>query len=355
TEREVDRGARPARRAASTGWRGGWTGRLAGLEPGRRMAVRVALAVGLVVLGVAIGMAARRLAGGDAPASVSSPPPGGAAAPGAADASTEPALRTAAAGPSRALPEPEAPRADEKTGAPAPGDTRAGASGDGDASAPLVEDLGTLLARRSPAATAADALDGLLEAWGQRPVQAELLSREQLLTVLAAEGLRAEPVAAGSLDETLAWDLPLLLELRALDGLPRLVAVLAADETGVRVRGLDEEPRRVARADLGAHLGDRGWVVWRDLGELPGVLRPGADTEAVDWLQGALSLLGLWSGPATGRYDAATIAGVRAFQAREGLEVDGTVGTRTRLRLYARLPTYELPRLGVAPVREDAP
>jgi len=156
-------------------------------------------------------------------------------------------------------------------------------------------------------------------------------------------------------ESTLAWELPLLLELRALDGLPRPVGLVAVEGDAVRVHGLGPEPRRVRREALAAHLGTRGWVVWRDAAELPRIIRPGSPTEAVDWLQGALAVLDLYRGPASGVYDAETIAGVRTFQEREGLVVDGTVGPRTRARIFARLPTLTLPRLGVETLAEASP
>jgi murein L,D-transpeptidase YcbB/YkuD len=303
----------------------------------------------LVVLGVGIGLAARRLVGDGGSAAVSAAPP----------AATGPALAARTARPVEAAPtgpEPAPKPTPEQAEAPREPAAEAQAQADpGDAAASdTVQDLIAVLARRSPAATAAESLDELLVAWGQTPLEVELLSVEQVLTALRAEGLRAEPVSVGSLDAALVWDLPMLLELRALDGLPRAVALLGVEDGEVRVGGLADDARRVPREDLARHLGGRGWVVWRDLGDLPPIVRPGSDREAVDWLQGALGVLGLWSGPASGVYDAETIAGVRAFQAREGLTVDGTVGARTKARLYARLPTYEMPRLGAVRLAEGA-
>ena len=74
-------------------------------------------------------------------------------------------------------------------------------------------------------------------------------------------------------------------------------------------------------------------------------MRPGANGPKVTWLQRSLMRLGVFRGVSHGRYDAATIAGVRALQQRLELGVDGTVGPVTKIQLYRALPGYTVPAL----------
>jgi peptidoglycan hydrolase-like protein with peptidoglycan-binding domain len=86
-------------------------------------------------------------------------------------------------------------------------------------------------------------------------------------------------------------------------------------------------------------------VVWRDFEKLPEVLRPPLRGAPVVWLQQALGRMGFYRGSLTGEFDGATITAVRALQTSLQIEVDGTVGRVTKLRLYDRLGSYAVPRL----------
>ena len=65
------------------------------------------------------------------------------------------------------------------------------------------------------------------------------------------------------------------------------------------------------------------------------VIRPGASGEDVRSVQNRLKLLGYYSGSLDGVYGAASVAAVQAFQQRNGLDVDGKVGTKTSELLYS--------------------
>ncbi len=66
-----------------------------------------------------------------------------------------------------------------------------------------------------------------------------------------------------------------------------------------------------------------------------GVLRKGSRGQAVRTLQKKLKDLGYYTGSVDGAYGDATIAAVRAFQARNKLTVDGAAGTSTLKVLYS--------------------
>ncbi|RJP69192.1 MAG: AAA family ATPase [Candidatus Abyssobacteria bacterium SURF_17] len=89
----------------------------------------------------------------------------------------------------------------------------------------------------------------------------------------------------------------------------------------------------------------RAFVFWKDFEQLNEILQAGDTGRQVAWLQTGLQTLGLFGGPVTGSFDAATEEAVRAFQQQGRLLLDGVVGPRTRLALYASLRQYSMPRL----------
>ncbi|MCP5056348.1 MAG: AAA family ATPase [bacterium] len=211
--------------------------------------------------------------------------------------------------------------------------------------APPGQDLGLALGRSSPAVTMATSLDALLETWQEVPLAADLLSLPDLVEALDDQGFSLLKLREARLATLRALDLPALLVLEALDGAPRYAAVTALWEEGLRLEGIGPVAFEVTDEQLLSHWTGEAFVPWRDFESLPSVIRPGAQGDSVRWLQQALTRLGLLRGTATGRYDAATIAGVRALQKRLELGVDGTVGPVTKIELYRALPGYVLPEL----------
>lgn len=91
------------------------------------------------------------------------------------------------------------------------------------------------------------------------------------------------------------------------------------------------------------------------------VIRPGASGEDVRSVQSRLKLFGYYSGSLDGVYGAESVAAVRAFQQRNGITVDGKVGTNTSELLYsdnaiaadasASATATPAPSYGVVPTR----
>ncbi len=107
-------------------------------------------------------------------------------------------------------------------------------------------------------------------------------------------------------------------------------------------------PERTVRVPLGeieAHWTGQAHAFWRDFEDLPPVLRAGDGGAVITWLQRALGSLGFYAQPANGAFDDATREAVRAFQSAQGLEPDGAVGPRTKIRLYTELGRYRVPAL----------
>jgi hypothetical protein len=154
------------------------------------------------------------------------------------------------------------------------------------------------------------------------------------------------PLRGASLTTLQRFDYPAILKLAALDGLPRYVLLSGIEDEDAVLGGIDAQRSiRVALSQVEAHWSGEAWLCWRDFEELPEILRPPLQGAPVTWLQETLGNLGFYDGGPTGQFDAETIAGVRALQESLEVEVDGTVGRVTKMRLYQELRRYDVPRL----------
>jgi general secretion pathway protein A len=206
--------------------------------------------------------------------------------------------------------------------------------------------LATMLARSSPAVTTATSLNALLEIWSEAPTGPELVSLPQALAILESRGLAVLPLRGASLETLQLFNYPAILELSALDGMPRFVLLTGLESDHAVIAGLGEGlPLRVSLAQVGDHWSGDAWVAWRDFEELPYILRPPLGGAPVIWLQQALGRMGFYDEAPTGEFDAATVKGVRDLQASLQIKVDGTVGRVTKIRLYEKLGHYAVPRL----------
>lgn len=89
----------------------------------------------------------------------------------------------------------------------------------------------------------------------------------------------------------------------------------------------------------------RAFIFWKDFEQPNEILQPGDSGGQVVWLQAALQSLGFYGYDLTGIFNDSTEEAVRSFQREKQLLIDGIVGPRTRLVLYAQLERYNMPRL----------
>ncbi len=215
---------------------------------------------------------------------------------------------------------------------------------------PSQEDFAEALALRAPGVTTSAALRGLLGNWGEdtRDVTT-LLSLRDARGEARRRGMRDIALSQASRRTLEVLDLPALLELRADDGALRTIALVGLEAARAQVYGVDENASRQVHWDeLATRWTGSAVVFWRDFEALPGVLARGMRGEGVFWLQSALAASGLYNGPASGYFDLATAAGVRAFQQLHQLRIDGSVGPVTKMALYKTLEGYDVPRLSDA-------
>lgn len=144
---------------------------------------------------------------------------------------------------------------------------------------------------------------------------------------------------------------PAVLAMAAPDGSVRHVVLreLAGDRARFAPGEGDGEGYEAGLDELGAHWTGALRVVWRDFEALTGRVALGASGPKVAWLQGALTRLGLYAGPTTGRFDATTQAAVVAFQRTRHLTPDGVLGPVTKMALYDALGGYPVAHLTPEP------
>lgn len=229
---------------------------------------------------------------------------------------------------------------------------------DAGASVPsTVENLGEALALRTPGSTASEALRAILDAWGL-PVEVEerpFVSFPELLGELHGRELAVLSLPRTDLTRLRLLDHPALLELRAADGVSRVVALRALGEETAWLAGVTPgTPVRVDLAEVERLWSREAYVVWQDFEGLPEVLRRGDVGSGVAWLQLSLQQLGFYRASLSARFDPATVEAVRSFQRARRLEPDGAVGPLTKMALYEALSRYAVPRLSAVPVTEAA-
>jgi general secretion pathway protein A len=324
---------------------------------------RVVPAAALVAIGILAGVAWQSLSGGGRADSASQPPR--VSAPPQQLAASSPAPRASSVARGAGMLSASEPGSADPVVAATPGEVAGeGRAGLGE---PAVEpdriaaipapaatprtrmprtDLATMLARSSPAVTTATSLGALLEVWNEAPTADELMSLPEALAVLKSRGLAVMRLRGASLETLQRLNYPAILEFSALDQTPRFVLLTGLDSGHALIAGIDDgTPLRTPIAEVENHWNGDAWVAWRDFEELPEILRPPLRGASVIWLQQALGRMGFYDGALTGEFDAATIKGVRRLQGSLQIEVDGTVGRETKIRLYERLGLYAVPRL----------
>jgi general secretion pathway protein A len=326
------------------------------LRTGARRAWRSPRAVALAAAGVGVlaltaFLAWRGLGGGPAPepaaARVAAAPVAEAAPAAAPEAGFPPAPAPDPGAAPGDSPPPVSPAAGEPLVPTSPDPGPAAALATPPAPAPLPPDLDAALAGADPGVTTARALDAALESWGLLPARATSLSLDAALAELRARGLVVE--AVDEVDSTSLADLghPALVVLAGADGEPRPLLLREVDGDRVGLVGLlqGSELYTTSRQDFDARVAGEALLLWRDFEALPPLLRLGSRGPAVRWLQESLIALRFLDGRASGSFDAETDAAVRAYQSMRGLRVDGEVGPRTKMALYAELERYAVPRL----------
>ncbi len=126
---------------------------------------------------------------------------------------------------------------------------------------------------------------------------------------------------------------------------PRYVVLAELGESDAKILSADSEPLVVPLHLLDEFWLRRAFIFWKDFEHLNEIMKMGDSGDQVVWLQAGLKTLGLYNGLSSGEFDGPTEVAVREFQRQNSLLLDGIVGPKTKLALYANLPQYSMPRL----------
>lgn len=126
---------------------------------------------------------------------------------------------------------------------------------------------------------------------------------------------------------------------------PRYVVLAQLRGKTAKIFYADQTPLDVPLEALDDFWLRRAFVFWKDLEQVGEAMRLGDSGGQVVWLQAGLQTLGLYHGELSGEFDKTTEEAVLKFQRKSSLQLDGIVGPKTKLALYANLDQYPVPRL----------
>ena len=151
-----------------------------------------------------------------------------------------------------------------------------------------------------------------------------------------------------SLDHIEAINLPVMVRLH---GKTQSVwaAITGVEFDELRVTTSMSDTALIPKDAFAGCYRNEALLFWRDPTPEVAILRPGSTGEDVRVLQVQLRALGRYKEKPDGVYDAATRDAVAALQKDTGLEVDGVLGSRTRMVLYSWLPGFSTPALRPLP------
>jgi general secretion pathway protein A len=214
--------------------------------------------------------------------------------------------------------------------------------------------LGAVIDTTDPDLARLDAMNAVLESYGEDAILSGPVSDELAVAWLEERGLSVLPVEDAELDSLRGLNHPALLRLRGSYDDTRLVALTRLDGDLAAIHGLAEAgPLWVPLDELLQQWDGEAWVVWNDFESIRPVLAFGEQGHSVSWLQAALAELGYYVGEPSGLFDRDTREGLRSFQRAQRLLPDGMAGPRTRMVLYQQLQRYAVPRLVVEPGAEE--
>jgi len=161
----------------------------------------------------------------------------------------------------------------------------------------------------------------------------------------AAGGLRLSRFNS-NLGVLVRMDYPAILEISLPAGGGRRYLALIGERHGrflvaPRFKGIGS----ISAAELEHLWSGRSYLPWKNVMNIPTVNRRGARGEAIGNVRRLLMRAGYLDGPLKDVYDEDAIAAVKQFQASQGIDPDGMVGSRTLLLLYRAGGAVSSPRL----------
>lgn len=200
------------------------------------------------------------------------------------------------------------------------------------------------LLTQTSSASAAAALDALLDRWGYPTLVAREIDPNLFASAVRQVSSLKVFVTRASLPQISSLNLPAIVELDPGDGQLRYAALLRLEVDGMLRMALRELIFPLAVPEFRRLWTGRTFFLWSNFESVP-ALAPGMNGSAVRWLQARLTDLGyLGAGDASGQFDEHTTKAIRRFQKERALVDSGEVGAETLIALYQALD-YGAPRL----------
>jgi general secretion pathway protein A len=185
---------------------------------------------------------------------------------------------------------------------------------------------------------------GLLALWGKEP-ELSVDDAKSFHGLARANDMRCTEMWA-NFDGLRSANLPCLLEMFIPQELrPRYAVLTKLSDNEATILYGEGQSLEVPLQLLDEFWLRRAFVFWQEFEKLGEILRAGDYGGGVTWLQSGLKMMGFYTGDLSGVFDGATEKSVRRFQQENNLLLDGVVGPKTRLVLYAQMKQYSMPRL----------
>jgi general secretion pathway protein A len=128
--------------------------------------------------------------------------------------------------------------------------------------------------------------------------------------------------------------------------LPRYLSLQALADGRITLSAGEDRGRLATRPEtLNLFWSGTAYILWKNFYAYPGVIPLKSPPEAILTLKMHLKALGFEPLAITPHFDAQTREAVQAVQARHGIDVDGYVGTLTKIVLYNDSKELKIPRL----------
>ncbi|BBO83492.1 ATPase AAA [Desulfosarcina ovata subsp. sediminis] len=215
-----------------------------------------------------------------------------------------------------------------------------------------VQPFAEVVTGMDPVASRTRSLRAILEKWGApQPLQSGALiasDNQTFFRISAAHsGLQVLRVT-GHFDLIRKLNLPAIVTLVPEDHRPRFMALVHIDSESLQLS--DGEAIHTVPADaLDGLWSGVAHIFWKNFHNYQGIIPDTASGEAILALKVHLKSTGFAIAEMTPAYDVTTRAAVEAIQHRNGLVVDGKVGSQTKIILYNEDPSLNPPHLTDSP------
>jgi hypothetical protein len=127
---------------------------------------------------------------------------------------------------------------------------------------------------------------------------------------------------------------------------PKYIAVSAIDEENISFVNAEQNTTvNVSRQEFLELWSGEAYIFWKNFMELKGIISPRSKGASVKKLKLLLQQLGYNHISLNEKYDPETIQVIKDIQTRYGLNVDGMVGTFTKIVLYNEEREFDMPSL----------